>query len=424
MPLLDWQVPLCDELQDKVQQSRVVVNALPTGVGKTYLGAELASRLDLKPFVISPKSVIGAWRNVLDQWDVGPVDVINLEKLRTKKTEWFNGSWHLPTNSLVIVDEIHRGCSGRDSDSGKMVALLKATGLPVVMSSATLADSPLKMRTSGYLLDLHRFNAASYYQWCYNNGCYLVKNPNGSQRMVFTDKEALARKHMNSVFSSISSRVLHRSLDEIPGFPERIVEAKLYDLAEDKRAAIATAYEEIVANPDKMLAGMVAQRQSIELAKVDLLVELTKEILEENRSVVVFFSFREPMRQYIEKLGMPVSQIHGDQTSGHADSERDREIRLFQENHRHVCVAQSNAGGLGVSLHDVRKERERIALINPDWSASTITQVLGRIHRAGGTRALERFVLVGGTLEERIYKAIGRKMQCIETLNHGDLLHE
>jgi superfamily II DNA or RNA helicase len=62
-----------------------------------------------------------------------------------------------------------------------------------------------------------------------------------------------------------------------------------------------------------------------------------------------------------------------------------------------------------------------VALITPGWSAKTLKQVLGRIHRAGGTRAQQYFVLVAKTAEERVAKAIQRKLKNLEALNDDDI---
>ena len=43
----------------------------------------------------------------------------------------------------------------------------------------------------------------------------------------------------------------------------------------------------------------------------------------------------------------------------------------------------TQAGGTGLSLHDVNGEHPRVSLISPSFSAIDLKQALGRIHRAG-----------------------------------------
>jgi superfamily II DNA/RNA helicase len=113
-----------------------------------------------------------------------------------------------------------------------------------------------------------------------------------------------------------------------------------------------------------------------------------------------------------------VSVIHGDQT----DRERDDAVARFQVNECPLCVCITQAGGLGISLHDVHGVAPRVSYMTPGWSAPDTIQALGRIRRVGGTPVVQTFVLIAGTIEERIYRAVSRKLDRIETLNAGDLV--
>jgi hypothetical protein len=48
-------------------------------------------------------------------------------------------------------------------------------------------------------------------------------------------------------------------------------------------------------------------------------------------------------------------------------------------------------------------------------------QCLGRIHRVGGSKVVQTFVLIAGTIEEKVQKSITNKLACLDTLNDGDL---
>ena len=53
------------------------------------------------------------------------------------------------------------------------------------------------------------------------------------------------------------------------------------------------------------------------------------------------------------------------------------------------------AGGVGVSLHDLHGGHPRMSIISPTWSGQDLKQVLGRIHRAGSkTPAIQKIVFV------------------------------
>lgn len=422
--LRDWQVPLADKLQRVFDAGNMAaINALPTGAGKTYIVMDLLRRMkDKVLFTICPKSVVTAWHRVAEDFQLQDriYDVINWEKLQRGKTKHYVGeSWKLPSNSLIVIDEMHKGASGPDSKATKMAGQLKALRLPVIVQSATLADSPLKMRAAGYLLGLHQFNTSSFYNWCRKNGCY---NSPFHAGLEFPKGER-GKKHMVALHEILKDRMLRCRVEDIPGFPDNEIEACLYDLDERYKDEVNKIYDELAnvlkqPNSNPMVERLRA-RQRVEAYKVPLLTDLVMDELEEERSVVVFTSFRETLfslRDALQRKEVKCSCVYGAQDS----DERQDAIDKFQSNTNHVMLAMSQAGGVGISLHDVHQTRPRTSLICPDDSGPNMVQCLGRIHRVGGTKAIQRFVLAAGTVEEQIKKNIDRKLTNMTALNDGD----
>ena len=174
--LYDWQKPYADLQEAILRRSRVALNTMAMGVGKTYIAIETARRLGLKLFVLCPKAVKTAWRRVAEDmgYTDGILDVVNPERIALKKTQYYDGLWHLGTEPVLLVwDEIHRGCSGADSAQTAALAKLKAyPNVRMILQSATMAESPLKMRGLGFLSGLHGFTSSSFYSWCRQNACY------------------------------------------------------------------------------------------------------------------------------------------------------------------------------------------------------------------------------------------------------------
>ena len=80
------------------------------------------------------------------------------------------------------------------------------------------------------------------------------------------------------------------------------------------------------------------------------------------------------------------------------------------------------AGGVGVSLHDLNGVYPRAAFISPTWSAVELRQTLGRVHRAGGkTKSTQRIVFVADSVEEQVRRTVESKLARLDTLNDGDL---
>jgi len=412
----DYQIPAVQRTLEILRTSGVVANTSDTGTGKTYITSAALQQFGTRAFVIAPLSVHTVWHNVLTQYGVTAHGVINLEKLLRQRTPWYHDNiWHIPENTTVVMDEAHKGCCNPTSKTNTMLGRLKATQHPMVLQSATLADSPLKMRATGYLLGLHKFNPGSFYGWCRQHAC--SKSPwHGGLEFSKGPRGKIAMADIGRVLDPIMVRL---RMADIPGFPECCTEANLYDLDKEYKDEVDKAYEEMddaLTEPGvNELVELQKARQRTELAKIALIEDLVNDFRSEGKSVVVFVNFTATIEALQKRMGGV--KIYGKQTG----LEREIAQRKFQENVETLCTANCEAGGLGISLHDLRQERPRVALITPPWSATTVRQVMGRIHRAGGTKALQIFVLAAGTVEERIHAALKRKLGNLAALNDDDM---
>ena len=349
--------------------------------------------------------------------------VLTIEKLKTGRTPHLKKSgktfvWNLPRGSLVLWDEVHNA-SGYSSQNGKVLALTKAYGLKVLGLSATAADSPLKMKAIGYLLGLHKY--ADHYSWCIANGCY--KNPWGA--LDFVPSRKLGGEYMlaihKQIFPERGARVRIQDLDD---FPENAVFADAYDMG-SHTAEISKIYDALdeslrKPDPDELpIVALLRARQQTELFKIPVLVEMTQDLIEEGKKIVIFVNFRDTLNQLVFKLRehRPMS-IYG----GQSTAERDQAIRRFQESQLRVIVCMIQAGGVGISLHDTTGEYPRVSLITPSYSAREMKQALGRIHRSGGrSKCIQRIIFAAGTVEELACRSVRRKLSNIALLNDGDL---
>lgn len=405
-----------------MRKSKYNIVALPTGSGKTYIAARAADALSLSPLVICPKSAKSAWALVCKEYNVTPVAIVNWERLKTGRTPWLErrGSyweWHLPPGCFVIVDEVHRGCSGIDTQIGVAAVTLKKYNVPVLMMSATMASTPMQLRHTGYLLGLHSWTKDSFFRWCLAHGCRF----DTFLGHWVTPKGRRLAEEMQKIRTQMGDRILYMKSGEIPGFPETVIEARLFDLDTEDTGEINKAWDEMnehMKTPGcTELAELVKARHRTEWIKCGLLCDLIQQRLEEGMSVVVFMNFKDTtyrLRDLLKERNIQnISYLTGDTN----DANRVVAMQHFQDNRNHVFLCTTGAGGFSISLHDVHHERPRVAYINPSYSASETRQALGRIQRVGGTKSLQVFPLVADTVEERVYRAITNKLNALDALN-------
>ncbi len=420
--LFDWQKPSRDKLVQIFQNGSLIAgNWSDCGSGKTYIAIDVARILGKRIFVICPKAVISAWRRVAQQMSCPDilVEVINMGKLITGRTPWLSSElkWNIPEGTLVVWDEVHQGQSNPNTKSNKILAMTRAYKLPVLAMSATPAATPLAMRGIGYLFDFHRFSKGSFYDWAARQGCY--RNPwNG----YAFPKGPKGQAVMAKLGEQMSDRSVRLRIEDIPEFPACETEVELVDLSEEETKKVNEAYADMVCllakpNPNPLVC-ILRARQIAEIQKVTVLEDKVLECLEQEHSAVVFLNFRESQGMLVEQLearGLGVSVIHGVQ-GDQEQREREQAIQEFQENRNHVAVVICAAGGAGIGLHDQYRVRPRRAFISPDFSSTIVRQVLGRIHRAGATKAIQTFILAANTAEEKVYTSVVGKMKNLDAL--------
>lgn len=438
MALLGWQVPVADRAEGSLRKHGVFLCSACTGAGKTYIALECANRLNAPTLVIAPKVSITQWWRAAEQMGAKDriIAVINKEQVNKKSgCEWYNrvDRWRLPENTLVVWDEIHQGASGIDSYLTDACAYLKhpsLKGVKLLAMSATVADSPLKLRALGFWMGFFRPYTviSSFYRWCERHGCGRRPMFRGGRTQWifdFTSSKTKGREYMSGIAREMGERFLTMTPDQIPGFPEEERDVMRIDLAEKDRKALEQAYAEMPPKlkdlPENEMTQLLRLQQRAEWCKAQALAELAvTDVAENGFSVLVLVNFRDALKRIAEHLDakkVGYALIYGAQDP----EERQSGIDAFQRNEIHVVVATMKAASCSLSLHDERHERMRVSYISPGYNAADVVQGLGRIRRVGGTKAVQHLVLAANTVEDRVADKLERKIGNIEALNDRDL---
>lgn len=426
--LFDWQEAHARKLSDALAVFGYAKDGSDTGTGKTVVALSVAKDLGLTPFVVCPKSVVPSWKEWIQKFFPSSTNyVYNYESLVRGKTEYYKrtGSqrvWTLhPERVLLIFDEDHR-CKGAKSENAKMMIAAKSRGLITLSLGATSCNSPVEMRALGYLLEMH--DDRGWWNWCLKNGC---KRGTFGGLQFIGNKSALKRIHDHIYKEGRGSRL--KITDLPPGsFPDGVVIPEGYDVGSTNEIEkiyhdLWVKLEEIESkksDDDNPLTLQLRARQEVELLKVPVLEELARDALEADNSVVIFVNFRETLEALLRRLSgtHEISVITGAQ-SGVA---RDLEVKRFQKDESRICLATTQAGGTGLSLHDVNGKHPRVSLISPSFSAIDLKQALGRIHRAGAkSPAVQKIIFAEGTVEMRVCRLVRKKLNNIDLINDDEM---
>lgn len=432
LQLLPYQINHSkDIIRPLTSLNRAALDASDAGTGKTYVSCYTVAYIGCPCVIVTNKATKPSWEKVSAGFGLKPILITNYESLRRGKYPECRKSgngfvWNLPQDTTIIFDECQR-CKSRTSLNAKLLIAARAQHYRLILCSATAANSPLEMYALGYALGLHQL--WNFWTWARRNGV-----TQGFFGMEFTGgKEALRKLH-NDIFPARGSRM---RISEIPDFPSSVVTAEVIDTGKAKaiqreydrlrnelrraehsgnREQLQAVANELGSKRASHLTLVLRARQAIELYKVPAMVEMTRAALEEGQSVVLLVNFSATIEALMEQLDCP-HVIRG----GQSPAERQQVIDRFQSNEIHVVIANIQAGGVGVSLHDPEGQRSRLSIISPTFSAADLRQALGRVHRAGGAASIQKICFAAGTCEEHTAKICAAKLAQIDLLNDGDM---
>jgi len=419
--LLDYQVLHVQNLVSCLKKNNIVLDTSDTGCGKTYCALATCKQLNLQPIIFCPKTIISSWKKIAEIFKVKPLFICNYETIRNgkyyvnqkrkscpyiryiKSKKYF--IWkNINKNHVFIFDEVHF-CRNKSTLNGQLLASVKK--YKSMLLSATLIDDLKSFQIFTYLLD-----------WC--KDIKKTKSYLSAETTNFTNAKYICEK----LYPKYASRIAISDLGD--KFPSNSISVDSYDdenveLINEEYKKLTNYHKQLEQNmkdrKSTLLSDITFSRQRIELYKLGILVDLTKQYIENKYSVVIFVNFSKSI-ELLSSLLKTQCIIWGRQTL----EERERNIRHFQKNKEKIIICNIRAGGQSINLHDIHGDNPRVSLIIPSYSSTQLIQALGRIHRAGSkTPATQKVIFCSGTIEDHINERLDKKMKYLNEINDNDL---
>jgi SNF2 family DNA or RNA helicase len=164
---------------------------------------------------------------------------------------------------------------------------------------------------------------------------------------------------------------------------------------------------------DPRTLSLIEAQKIKESAKLDLLMDLLPEQLEEGRRILVFSQFTRMIaliETELNALNIGYSKLTG-QTK-----KRDEAIELFKSGAVNVFLISLKAGGVGLNL----TEADTVIIYDPWWNPAVESQAADRAHRIGQDKPVFVYKLVTeNTVEEKILAMQERKRALADSI-YGD----
>ena len=427
LELFDVQKKHVLALQRALEKNKAAIDSSDTGTGKTVCAIETSKAMDLAPFVVSPKAVIPSWEETLRGQQADSWCVYGWEKLRAGNTPYLKRSpkgknfvWQLDKESvLLIFDEVHKA-KGKLTQNARMLMAARKQGFTILCLSATAAEDPREMRALGYALGLHKNQ--DFFQWAQTWGC---KFDDWGQLVFDPEKKHLLAALNRIIYPARGHKMRRQDLGDkfqecqLITDPIDFGAAKLKGLAQELEDELGILRERKKEDGDDPIAltKILRLRQEIELLKIPTLVKLIENAREDNHFAIVFLNFTDSITALSRRLKEKHTFIWGHQT----EAERKESIRLFQDGEVGIIICNIQAGGVGVSLHDLDGSRPRINFISPTYNAKDLKQSLGRSDRLGAkSPTVQKILVAADTIEVKIVKSLFQKIENIALL-HGEI---
>ena len=425
--LFDYQIPHVAHLASVLNTRGAALDGSDLGTGKTYSALAVARALRVKPLVVTPGTTCHPdWRRAAEHLGV-QLDLTNYEKIRRGNTPWVEDavtnqrqryfSWNKGIK-LIIWEEAH-ACKGLTTSNAQLMIDAKKQGIPQLLVSGTIAETPADMRATGFALGLH--NLKDFDDWVSAHGCFYGRY-GWTFGAIPEDTERLHR----SIFPTRGGRIVKSELKGV--FADTLIDTKVVEVEGNYekhhhalRAALQALRDRTVqrTNTERMELLNAANDawQRCELLKVPALHQLILEGIENRHSVFVTVHFRATavaLRTLLK--GMPVAMYTGDQKP----AERVEGLKEFQANRIKVLVATEACGGQSLSAHDIHGGHPRMALHLPTHSGRVTKQKVGRVDRAGSKSNSVQFFIYADTEQERRIAAVSSaRWRSIRGINDG-----
>lgn len=447
--LLRWQVQPTQELVRILSSRQFVLDASDAGIGKTAHSCASGVVLGRPLAVLCSKYAKPGWRWMAKHLGTRLLDVQHYEMVREGKTAF--GRWMdidretrmkdgrvrktkesifvwdpslRKERAILVIDEIHN-CGGVDTKNSGLAISTRKCGISTIGISATAADKPTRMKALAYLLDLIR-DPNQFTTWAIRHGCIL-----GSHRKLLfgDDRDHNVQQMRQRVMQALNrqifdgSRAIRIRKADIPDFPQREIHVMSFDF-QQSTGKIRQQYNELKSIMDRIarrelkekeaMGIIVRIRQMIEKLKIETVVQMVKDDLDEGYQVVIFCNYRETVIELGDRLGVPAL------IGGQKESERLAIMADFQSGKNRAAPGTYGAGSESINLQDESGLSPRKVYLFPTFRSQHIIQAMDRIHRATSKSIAEQiFIFAAGTIEEETMENLRDRMANLQMLNDG-----
>ena len=402
-----------------------IIGALETGAKKILIICPATLKINWKREIenYSDRSVyIAEGKNFSTEHDFVIINYDIIKNFHDPKKK--DDSEILRSNfDLVVVDEAHYIKNAQAQRTKLINDIVKN-----VERIWLLTGTPMTSRPIDYYNLLSLVDSPVAKNWM----AYVIRYCQGYQFKVGPRKvwNVMGASNLEELRDRTSGLTLRRLKEDVLDLPDKIITPVYLRLkSKEYEEVMGEYYNWYEKNPEEsksltvQFTKLTKVRQIIANEKIAQTIELTENILEQDKKVIIFCNFTESLNKIVEHFGKAAVKIDGSMSK----PERQHSVDEFQDNPKvKVFVGNIKAAGVGLTL----TAGEAVVMNDLSFLPSDHAQAEDRAYRYGQkNNVLVYYPIFENTIEGIIYDILNNKKQVIATVmgdnqNSGDVAEE
>ena len=400
------------------------------GVGKTTSGTIAALESGAKKIlIICPATLKFNWKRELQhytkenigivegkKWEDGKFVIINYDIL--KNFHSIDGSVTKILDEqfdLIIIDEAHYISNTKAQRTKLVNDLVKKIGKVWLLTGTPMTSRPMNYYNLLRLVESRVAKNWVGYVKRYCDGYQITK---GNRKIWLTS----GASNLEELRERTKQKVLRRLKEEILDLPDKIITPIFLELnSTEYKKEVGEYLDWAEENSNQSLSiqlnKLMKIRQLIAHEKLPSTYEFIDQCLEQDKKVIVFTNFTDPLMEIWSKYKKIAVPLYGQMKK----EQRQESVDKFQNDPKtKIFVSNIVAGGVGITL----TEAEVVIFNDLSFVPATMSQAEDRAFRIGQKKNVScLYPIFDNTIERIIYNIVERKKRIIDTVM-GDNISE
>jgi SWI/SNF-related matrix-associated actin-dependent regulator 1 of chromatin subfamily A len=401
------------------------------GVGKTTSGviAALESKAK-KVLIVCPATLKFNWKREIEnytdeevgivegkKWQDGKFIIINYDILKNFHSITKEGPTKIMDYGfdLVIIDEAHYISNSKAQRTKLANDIVKKVGKVWLLTGTPMTSRPMNYYN---LLRIVESRVAKNWVGYVRRYCEGYQINRGGRKIWLTS----GASNLEELRERTKQKVLRRLKEEILDLPDKIItpiflELKSKEYEREVGEYLDWAHENQGESLSIQLNKLMKIRQLIAEEKLNNTFDLIDQCLEQDKKVIVFTNFTDPLMQIWSKYKKIAVPLYGQMKK----EQRQESVDKFQTDpNTKVFVSNIVAGGVGITL----TEAEVVIFNDLSFVPATMAQAEDRAFRIGQKKNVScLYPIFDNTIERIIYNIVEKKKRIIDTVM-GDNISE